>query len=92
MSNKFALAVTLAIMATPTIAQNNNATLLELVSACSENTVCSNEPTADGTLFKLRHPHYTQNLLCQFDGQCVTLLAKGKRLLIKNGLSQLQSR
>jgi hypothetical protein len=90
MSYKFALAATLAIMATPTIAQNNNATLLELVSACSENTLCSNQQTSDGTLFKLRHAGRTQTLLCQYDGDCVTLLAKGQRIKIKDGLAQLR--
>jgi hypothetical protein len=84
-----ALASCLVTVAAPAFAQNNNANLPQLIAACGENTKCSNQQTGEGMLFKLRHPHRTQNLLCQEDGNCVAILAKGQRMKIENGMAQL---
>jgi hypothetical protein len=86
-----ALASCLATVATPALAENNSASLLQLVAACGENTKCSNQQTGEGMLFKLRHSHRTQNLLCQEDGNCVAILAKGQRMKINDGLTQLKA-
>ncbi len=85
-----ALASCLATVAAPALAENSNTTLPQLIAACGENTKCSNQQTGEGMLFKLRHSHRTQNLLCQDDGNCVAILARGQRMKIENGMAQLK--
>ena len=94
MSFKFtiALASCLATVVAPALAENSSATLPQLIAACGQNTKCSNQQTGEGMLFKLRHSHRTQNLLCQENGNCVAILARGQRMKIENGMAQLKPR
>lgn len=91
----FKLIVTLAsclvTVAAPALAESSSATLPQLIAACGKNTKCSNQQTGDGMLFKLRHSHRTQNLLCQEDGNCFAIMAKGQRMKIDDGMAQLMA-
>jgi hypothetical protein len=85
-----ALAACLATVTASALAEST-ASLAQLVAACGENTKCSNQQTDDGMLFKLRHPNRTQNMLCQQDGNCVAILAKGKRMKVDDGMAHLKA-
>jgi hypothetical protein len=93
MSFKFTVfaSTVLATLTLPALAEGDSASLPQLVAACGENTMCTNQQTGEGMLFIMRHPHRTQNLLCQQDGNCVTILAKGQRIKIYDGMKQLKA-
>jgi hypothetical protein len=87
-----ALAIVLAVFPANAYADDTEISLPQLISACGKNTMCSNQTTREGTLFILRYPQRTQNLLCQDNGTCVTILAKGQRIRIQDSLSQISAR
>jgi hypothetical protein len=73
-------------------AQAGSADLPQLVSVCKSNVLCSNETTGDGTLFKMRLPHRTSNILCRDDGACEVLLARGQKIKVEDALLRLQEK
>jgi hypothetical protein len=88
----FIATVCLILVPATAFAESSTNPLPQLISACEQNVMCSKQDTGEGTLFILRHPQRTQNLLCQEDGNCVTILAKGQRIRVRDSLSQISIR
>jgi hypothetical protein len=86
------MATSLAFLSAPAFAETTITPLPELITACGKNVMCSNQKTGEGTLFIVREPQRTQNLLCQDDGHCVTILAKGQRVRVQDSLSKVSAR
>jgi hypothetical protein len=93
--SKTIVAATLSCLALPLLhhaATAGNVALAELVSLCESKVTCSNEATVDGTIFKLRMPHRTHTMLCQQDGSCETLLARGQKAKIEDMQARLNAK
>jgi hypothetical protein len=87
-----AMTAALALSSTAPFANESNISLPQLITACGQNDACSNQTTGEGTLFILRHAQRTQNLLCQDNGTCVTILAKGQRVRVQDSLAKISAR
>ncbi len=94
MTKKFVLAgfATVALSAMLCGAQAANGDLSQLISACESNMLCSNEATRDGTVFKLRLPQRTNTMLCDDDGVCEVLLARGQKFKVEDALLRLKAK
>jgi hypothetical protein len=93
--SKTIVAAILSCLALPLLhhaATAGNVALAELVSLCENNVTCSNQATVDGTIFKLQLPHRTHTMLCQQDGSCETLLARGQKAKIEDMQARLNAK
>jgi hypothetical protein len=89
---KLSFIVACAAMSASPFALANSDLLQKYNALCKRNIACSSHTMGDGTLFKIRMPARTSNILCKGDGSCEIRLPRGQSQNINNVEAHLSAR